>query len=219
MNNSVWRPDLEEPNTLWFKADETMTRWIEDGLKEQAAALHEEIQDHVDICGPGATVCKIRTQNLVAAYGSLDEAAKHEGVLYNCLQDLAFLYTELGKITSVLFQIHELRLDTSKRGNDPELTDWTPRDKLREIQAAVVHRQEAAKEDTGYFPTIKEDGEVDTDAPEGAGKSILGLTERLPPLTGVPDKPPRELPPGRTDDGTTVQVTLEKGPAEGVVET
>lgn len=217
MNNNVWRPDLGEPNTLWFKVDDSMSHWIEDGLKAQATQLYHAIQEHMDLCGiESATVCNVRTRNLVATYGSLEEAAKHERIIHNCLQDLAFLHTELGKINSILFQIHELRLDSSKQGNDPELTDWTPRDKLKEIQATVNYRQEVAKDDTGYLPAIKDD-EVDTDARPGAGKSILHLTDDLPDVNGVPvSKPPGKLPPGKTGDGTTVAVTLEKDPPEDV---
>lgn len=181
MNNAVWRPDLEKPNTLWFQADDSMSHWIESGLKAQAAELHAAIEEHMSLCGPGATVCGVRTKALVEQYGSIEEAVKHEAVLRNCLQDLAYLYTELGKITGMLYQIHELRLDSSRRGNDPELTDWTPRDKLAAIRATVTHRTEAGKTDTALLEVIKEDGEV---APEGAHKSILGLTDDLPSTDG-----------------------------------
>jgi hypothetical protein len=207
--NNVWRHDLEAPNVLWFKADDSMSHWIESGLKAQAEELRRAIQEHMDVCGPGATICNIRAKALVEQYGSVDEAIKHEAILYNCLQDLAYLYTELGKITSVLYQIHELRLDSSKRGHDPELTDWEPRDMLAQIKATVTHRTEAGKTDTGLMPVIRE-GEQG--APEGAPKSILGLTDDLPDIGDDPVKPARKLPPAKTDDGATVHVALPLDP-------
>lgn len=207
MSSNVWRPKLEEPDVIWFKADEAMSYWIEAGLKAQAGDLRGAIQDHLDLCGPGATVCHIRNKWLVETYGSLEEAAKHEPVLRNCLQDLAYLYTELGKITQILYQLHELRLDPTKQGDDPELTDWTPRNKLQEIKTEIAHRVEASKEETGLMPIIRDD-EVDTDIPEGATKSILGLTDNLPAVDGQPSKSAKELPPGKLADGKEVKVTL-----------
>lgn len=219
MKNVVWRTDLQEPTVLSFKVDDAMSRWIEDGLKHQAEELRATIQEHLDMCGPGATLCQVRIKKAVEVYGSFEEASRHNAApFYNCLQDLAYLYTELGRISHILFQIHELRLDPTKHGTDPELTDWVPRDKLAEIKASVAYRTEQGALDTSLMPAIKDD-EVDTAAPSSAGKraSILGLTDDLPdvsntsyqpitePHTPSTEEPQPEGSESVADDGAQVQ--------------
>lgn len=183
----VWRPEPRMPELYRLEVNESMLYFLILGLRESATDLRYEIRQHEDKCGDSPTFCQIRYESLINEYGSIEEAVKHTGIiLYDCMQDLAHMYTQLGQVAEAIFKMEDLRNRRDGIGEDPDLTDWRPPEKLKEIQDEVAHREAVGRQDTGLMEKIQDD-EVDSDAP--GGKSILGLTENLPPVNGKKAKP------------------------------
>jgi len=144
-----------------------------EGLVEQMNSIREDIRAHEETCGANPTICQVRYAGLVTQYGSVEDAVKEAGViLYDCMPDLADLYTTVGKLAAYIYKIDRMRLSPTEVGDDPNKTDWRPTEKLKQITAEVAHREKAAATDTQTMQKI-------TDAPkgDGGGKTLLGLTD------------------------------------------
>lgn len=180
--NKVWRPDLHTPNTFRLEVDLNMMGFLLTGLRQMIDDARREIRMHEERCGDDAKYCNVRHDNIIREYGTVDAAVSHGvAIAYSCMQDLAEMYMGIGGMMSYAWEIEDLINRPTERGDDPdEEKPWQPREKLQEIKAEVAHRIQAAKEDTGLLPIIKDD-EEDGDAPTG---SILGLTDNLPSVDG-----------------------------------
>lgn len=174
--SKIWRPQLKNPDTFRMELDSNMLFHVYEGLFSQMESLRTDIREHEEICGANPTICQVRYRDLVQQYGSVEEAVKQAGaVLYDCMNDLADLYTAVGQLAKYLYKIDYLRKATDQIGDDPDKTDWRPADKLRELQAEVNHREAAAKHDTQTMEKVKDTA---TER-KSTDKPLLGLTEGL----------------------------------------
>lgn len=179
--SNVWRTDVRK-DAIRFQVDAQVMFFVVQGLRHEASEIRAEIVEHEQVCGEEPSYCRVRYESLIVEYGSIEEAVKQAGVvLYDCMENLADLHSTLGKLMATIHKANLVMMNPEAMGEDPDMTDWRPADKLKGIKAEVAHREEAGKTETGLMPKIEEEG------------SILGLTENLPVIDKkIKDKPAGE---------------------------